>query len=118
MQRALFARLIVQDQPVILLDEPFGAIDAATIDDLLALIARWRAEGRTVVAVLHELDIVRRAFPRTLLLARECIFWGDTRDALCEKNLIRARAMSEAFDERARECLRDEFDAEDQLHVH
>ncbi len=118
MQRALFARLIVQDQPVILLDEPFGAIDEATIDDLLALIARWRAEGRTVVAVLHELDIVRRAFPRTLLLARECIFWGDTRDALCEKNLVRARAMSEAFDERARECLRDEFDAEDRLHVH
>ncbi len=92
MQRALFARLIVQDQPVILLDEPFGAIDAATIDDLLALIARWRAEGRTVVAVLHELDIVRRAFPRTLLLARECIFWGDTRDALCaEESHPRAR---------------------------
>lgn len=118
MQRALFARLIVQDQPVILLDEPFGAIDQATIDDLLGLIAQWRAEGRTVVAVLHEMDIVRRAFPRALLLARECIFWGDTRDALCEKNLIRARAMSEAFDERARECLRDEFGAEDKLHVH
>jgi zinc/manganese transport system ATP-binding protein len=118
MQRALFARLIVQDQPIVLLDEPFGAIDEATIDDLLALIARWRAEGRTVVAVLHELDIVRRAFPQTLLLARECIFWGDTRDALCQKNLVQARAMSEAFDERARECLRDEFDAKDKLHVH
>jgi zinc/manganese transport system ATP-binding protein len=115
MQRALFARLIVQDQPIVLLDEPFGAIDEATIDDLLALIARWRAEGRTVVAVLHELDIVRRAFPRTLLLARECIFWGDTRDALCQKNLVRARAMSEAFDERARECLHD--DQLDQLDV-
>lgn len=119
MQRALFARLIVQDQPIVLLDEPFGAIDEATIDDLLALIAKWRAEGRTVVAVLHELDIVRRAFPRTLLLARECIFWGDTRDALCEKNLLRARAMSEAFDARARECVRDdELGAEDKLHVH
>ncbi|MGD9543429.1 MAG: metal ABC transporter ATP-binding protein [Methylocystis sp.] len=118
MQRALFARLIVQDQPIILLDEPFGAIDQATIDDLLALIARWRAEGRTVVAVLHELDIVRRAFPRTLLLARDCIFWGYTHSALCEKNLARARAMSEAFDERARDCLRDEFGAEDKLHVH
>ncbi len=118
MQRALFARLIVQDRPIVLLDEPFGAIDEATIDDLLALIARWRAEGRTVIAVLHELDIVRRAFPQTLLLARECIFWGDTRDALCQKNLVQARAMSEAFDERARECLRDEFDAKDKLHVH
>ena len=98
----------MQDQAVILLDEPFGAIDEATIDDLLALIARWRAEGRTVVAVLHELDIVRRAFPQTLLLARDCIFWGDTRAALCAENLSRARAMSAAFDTGARECLRDE----------
>lgn len=117
MQRALFARLIVQDQPVILLDEPFGAIDEGTIGDLLALIARWRAEGRTVVAVLHELDIVRRAFPRTLLLARECIFWGDTPEALCQQNLLRARAMSPAFSER--ECLRDDaLGAEDPPHVH
>lgn len=114
MQRALFARLIVQDQSVILLDEPFGAIDEATIDHLLALIARWRTEGRTVVAVLHELDIARRAFPQTLLLARERVAWGDTRGALCKENLARARAMSAAFDERARECLRDE----ETLHVH
>ncbi|MGD9656039.1 MAG: metal ABC transporter ATP-binding protein [Methylocystis sp.] len=119
MQRALFARLIVQDQPIVLLDEPFGAIDEATIDDLLALIARWRAEGRTVVAVLHELDIVRRAFPQTLLIARECIFWGATRAALCQENLVRARAMSEAFDEDASECLRDDGrGAEEKLHVH
>ncbi|MEF3366541.1 ATP-binding cassette domain-containing protein [Methylocystis sp. 9N] len=114
MQRALFARLIVQDQSVILLDEPFGAIDEATIDDLLALISRWRAEGRTVVAVLHDFDIARRAFPQTLLLARERIAWGDTRDALCKANLARARAMSAAFDESARECLRDE----ETRHVH
>ncbi len=111
MQRVLFARLIMQDQPVILLDEPFGAIDEGTTDDLLALIAQWRSEGRTVVAVLHELDIARRAFAQTLLLARECIFWGDTREALSPENLARARAMSEAYDESARECLRDEESA-------
>lgn len=108
MQRALFARLIVQDQRVILLDEPFGAIDEATTQDLLALIAQWRAEGRTVVAVLHELDLARRAFPQTLLLARERIAWGETRAALSPENLSRARAMSEAYDRQARECLRDE----------
>ncbi len=78
LQRALFARLIVEDEAVILLDEPFGAIDAATTNDLLALIALWRSEGRTVIAALHELDIVRRAFPKTLLLARETIFWGPS----------------------------------------
>lgn len=108
MQRALFARLIVQDQRVILLDEPFGAIDEATTQDLLALIAQWRAEGRTVVAVLHELDLARRAFPQTLLLARERIAWGETCATLCAENLSRARAMSEAYDRQARECLRDE----------
>lgn len=108
MQRVLFARLIVQDRRVILLDEPFGAIDEATTADLLSLIAQWRAEGRTVVAVLHELDLARKAFPRTLLLARECIAWGPTGDALSAENLSRARAMSEAYDREARECLRDE----------
>lgn len=119
MQRALFARLIVQDQSTILLDEPFGAIDEGTSDDLLALIARWRAEGRTIVAALHELDIVRRAFPQTLLLARNCIFWGDTREALCAENLSRARAMSQAFDSDARECHRDErLGGAESTHVH
>jgi zinc/manganese transport system ATP-binding protein len=114
MQRVLFARLIVQDQRVILLDEPFGAIDEATTDDLLALVAQWRGEGRTVVAVLHELELARRAFPRTLLLARELIAWGATRETLSADNLARARAMSEAYDRQARECLRDEEAA----HVH
>ncbi len=108
MQRVLFARLIVQDQRVILLDEPFGSIDEATTQDLLALVAQWRSEGRTVVAVLHELDLARRAFPETLLLARERIAWGETRATLCAENLARARAMSEAYDRAARECLRDE----------
>ncbi|WP_192815594.1 metal ABC transporter ATP-binding protein [Methylocystis sp. ATCC 49242] len=114
MQRVLFARLIMQDQPVILLDEPFGAIDEATTDDLLSLIGQWREEGRTVVAVLHELELARRAFAQTLLLARERIAWGETREALCPENLARARAMSEAYDRQARECLRDEETA----HVH
>ncbi|MCX7899562.1 MAG: ABC transporter ATP-binding protein, partial [Methylocystis sp.] len=108
MQRALFARLIMQDQPVILLDEPFGAIDETTIDDLVALIGRWRAEGRSVVAVLHDLDLARRAFPQALLLARDCIAWSDADAALCAENLARARAMHEAYDRAARECLRDE----------
>lgn len=95
MQRALFARLVVEDRDVILLDEPFGAIDAATTRDLLALVARWHAEGRTVIAALHEFDIVRRAFPRALLLAGEAIFWGDSETALSPQNLELARRRAE-----------------------
>jgi len=63
-QRVLFARMLVQDCPVILLDEPFTAIDAKTSADLLRVVVAWHAEGRTVVIVLHDLDQVRE-FSRT-----------------------------------------------------
>lgn len=105
-QRMLFARLLLQDAPVILLDEPFNAIDQRTISELLRLIERWRAEKRTVIAVLHDLDLVRRTFPQTLLLARETIAWGDTADALRPENLLSARRMVEAFDREADACER------------
>ena len=106
LQRLLFARLILQDAPLILLDEPFAAIDARTIADLLVIIARWHAEGRTILAVLHDLDLVTRVFPKALLLAREAIAWGPTGTVLTETNLGRARRMSEAFDRHALFCER------------
>ena len=82
MQRALFARLLLQDAAVILLDEPFTAIDAKTTADLLDLVRRWHDEARTVIAVLHDLDTVRRVFPSTLLIAREPVAWGETQSVL------------------------------------
>ncbi len=94
-QRALFARLLVQDAAVILLDEPFAAVDERTTADLLRLIARWHAERRTIVAVLHDLDQVRAHFPTTLVLARSCIAWGDTATVLTEDSLARARQAIE-----------------------
>ena len=106
MQRLLFARLMLQDARLILLDEPFTAIDANTTEDLLALVARWNAEGRTIIAVLHDFDLVRRHFPQTLLLARETIAWGPTRATLSEANLLAARRMVEAFDADAGDCER------------
>lgn len=82
LQRALFARLILQDAAVILLDEPFAAVDAQTISVLLEQVTQWHQEGRTVIAVLHDLDLVRARFPATLVLARRCVAWGPTDVAL------------------------------------
>jgi zinc/manganese transport system ATP-binding protein len=92
-QRMLFARLMVQDAPLILLDEPFAAIDSGTTSDLLALIADWHGEGRTVIAVLHDLAQVREYFPETLLLAREGVAWGPTETVLTRANLQRVRDL-------------------------
>ncbi|KUL92827.1 ABC transporter [Bosea sp. WAO] len=104
MQRALFARLLLQDADLILLDEPFTAIDARTTADLLALVQRWHGEKRTVIAVLHDIETVKRAFPQTLLLARETVAWGETGEVLTAGNLLKARHMVEAFDSHAPAC--------------
>ena len=104
LQRALFARTIVQDARLILLDEPFAAIDARTTDDLLAVIGQWNSEGRTVIAALHDLQQVRAAFPTTLLLAREPIAWGPTESVLVPDNWTRSRSLVEAWARDAEQC--------------
>lgn len=103
-QRVLFARLLLQDASLILLDEPFTAIDARTTRDLLAIVNQWHQEGRTVIAVLHDFDQVRSHFPQTLLIARELIAWGPTQQTMSPVNLMRARIMAERWDDNSEVC--------------
>ncbi|MFK7793013.1 MAG: zinc ABC transporter ATP-binding protein AztA [Devosiaceae bacterium] len=104
LQRALFARVVLQDADLILLDEPFNAIDTKTVDDLVALITRWHSENRTVIAVMHDLDLVREHFPQTMLLSREPIAWGPTSDVVQAENLSKARRFHAVWDEDAPWC--------------
>ena len=105
MQRMLFARLLLQDARVIVLDEPFNAVDVKTSADLFALVQRWHGERRTVLTAMHDIDFVKAHFPETLLLAREPVAWGNTATVLTPENLLAARRMCEAFDEHAAECV-------------
>ena len=104
LQRALFARVLVQDADIILLDEPFNAIDTKTLGDLIDLIKRWHGEGRTIMVVVHDLQLVRDHFPDTLLLARHPVAWGRTEEALRPENMLRARRFVEAWDDEAAWC--------------
>jgi zinc/manganese transport system ATP-binding protein len=90
-QRVLFARSIVRDAPVILLDEPFSAVDATTEADLMAIIRLWHRQGRTVIAVLHDLDLIRAEFPQTLLLGSGAHVWGGTAEVLTPPAIRQAR---------------------------
>jgi zinc/manganese transport system ATP-binding protein len=103
-QRMLFARLLLQDARVIVLDEPFNAIDAKTMADLLDVVRRWHQEKRTVIAALHDVQLVKANFPQTLLLARRLVAWGDTSEVLTPENLLTARRMCEAFHDDATAC--------------
>jgi zinc/manganese transport system ATP-binding protein len=106
LQRALFARVLLQDAKVILLDEPFTAIDTKTVSDLVALVKRWHRERRTVLAVLHDVELVRGNFPEAILLARRPIAWGKTSAVLKPENLLEARRMNEAWEDHADWCER------------
>lgn len=96
MQRALFARLLLQDAKLVLLDEPFTAIDARTMADLIDVVQSWHGEGRTVLAVLHDHEMVRAHFPQTLMIARELVAHGPTARVMTSDNHARARQMCEA----------------------
>ena len=113
LQRALFARVLLQDANLILLDEPFNAIDTKTVGDLIALIKQWNGEKRTVIVVAHDLHLVREHFPETLLLARQEIAWGKTGATLTPENLARARRFTEAWNDDAPWC-----DAPGDMHRH
>jgi zinc/manganese transport system ATP-binding protein len=106
-QRVLFARILIQDAELILLDEPFNAIDTKTTTALLAVVQQWQREGRTVIAVLHDHQQVDKYFPQCLLLAREVVAWGDTIAILNADNLQRAATMAEAQDDFAPLCTQD-----------
>lgn len=95
LQRARFARLIVQDTPIILLDEPFNSVDSRSVDTLVSVLDEWQAQGKTVVTVVHDYAIARSHFPQTLLLAREAIAWGPTDTALSTENIERAQHIAE-----------------------
>jgi zinc/manganese transport system ATP-binding protein len=75
-QRVLFARTIVQDARLILLDEPFTAVDAATTRLLLSVMDEWHRQGRTIIAVLHDQDLIHQHFRHTLLLTGHSGVWS------------------------------------------
>lgn len=104
LQRVLFARLLLEDAPLILLDEPFAAVDEATTADLLNLVQQWHQQGRTIIAVLHDLQQVRSYFPKCLLLARDALGMGATAQVLTAENLAKARKMQVLADPLAPIC--------------
>ncbi|MDE1901420.1 MAG: ABC transporter ATP-binding protein [Alphaproteobacteria bacterium] len=106
-QRVLFARLSLQRAKLILLDEPFAAIDGRTTHDLLHVLEQWQGAGRTIICVMHDFALVRDHFPQTMLLARDLVAWGVTAAVMNDANLARATASASHWDDRAGLCAVD-----------
>jgi zinc/manganese transport system ATP-binding protein len=96
LQRTLFARVILQDASLILLDEPFAAVDQSTEAHLLSLIDRWRDEGRAVVLVVHDLSSVLDHCDQALLLGGGQASHGPVDTVLTPARLIAQNYLSES----------------------
>lgn len=94
LQRALFARTIVQDASIILLDEPFTAVDQSTEAELLSLIDDWSAEGRATILVLHDLTAVLQHCTSALLLGHGQSQFGPPTETLTPSNLVKFGYLS------------------------
>jgi ABC-type Mn2+/Zn2+ transport system ATPase subunit len=80
-QRVLVARALVQDAPVLLLDEPFSGVDQTSAELLERLLAHLAAEGRGLLVATHDLEQARR-FDRVLCLNRRQIAFGPPDETL------------------------------------
>ncbi|WP_026339328.1 metal ABC transporter ATP-binding protein [Psychromonas ossibalaenae] len=89
-QRMLFARMLIQDAQILILDEPFNSVDMHTTRDLAAVIQGCHAAGKTVIAVIHDMPLVKQYFPETALLAGRLIAKGPTEQVLTQDNMCKA----------------------------
>ena len=78
-QRMLFARIPVQQAPLVMLDEPFTGVDEATCNVLMDLMLEMYMQGQTLLAVLHDSERVSRHFPQTLRLDTTIPHWKTER---------------------------------------
>ncbi len=88
-KRALLARALAQDAPLLLLDEPLSGVDRASEALIMQVLHKARDEGRTIVNVTHDLISARTHADHVILLNRSVIASGDRDEMLTDEMLAR-----------------------------
>jgi ABC-type multidrug transport system ATPase subunit len=92
-QRLALARALIHDPPILLLDEPFSGLDAASRDWLVGLLHEQRSAGRAVCFATHNEEHSRQLAARTLILRRGSLAGDrDVVNASAEDNTWRYAA--------------------------
>ncbi len=86
-QRVFIARALVQDAPILILDEPMAGVDASTEAVIISLLKRLRDEGRTVIVVHHDLTTVKSYFDWLVMLNVRIIAQGPVAQVYTPENL-------------------------------
>jgi manganese/zinc/iron transport system ATP- binding protein len=88
-QRTFLARALVQSSDILLLDEPFAAVDAATEQSIIQVLREQRDLGKTILVVHHDLHTVPQYFDHVLLINVHAVAWGPIHQVFTEENLRR-----------------------------
>ena len=88
-QRVFLARALAQESKLYFMDEPFAGVDAATETAIVDVLHRLKDEGRTVIAVHHDLQTVPEYFEHVLLLNGRVVAAGPVAEAFTPDNLRR-----------------------------
>ena len=88
-QRVFLARALAQEAKLYFMDEPFAGVDAATETAIVDVLHRLKDEGRTVIAVHHDLQTVPEYFEHVLLLNGRVVAAGPMTEAFTPDNLRR-----------------------------
>ena len=75
-QRVFLARALAQEPHILLMDEPFTGVDAATQEATLGLLEQLRPAQVTVLVSTHDLNLAVQRFDRVLLLNKRLIAYG------------------------------------------
>jgi len=86
-QRVFIARALVQEAPLSMMDEPFAGVDAATEQAIVELLRSLRDQGRTVVAVHHDLQTVPDYFDHVVMLNMRLVAAGPVGEVFTHANL-------------------------------
>ena len=93
-QRVFLARSIVQDAELILLDEPFGGIDAKSEAVIVDILRRQKQDGKSIVAVHHDLSTVKDYFDDVILLNKTVTAFGPVNNAFTKANIEKTYGVS------------------------
>ena len=93
-QRTFLARLLAQEPDLLLLDEPFAGVDAASQETITNVLHGLRDEGRTVVIVHHDLATVPTLCDWTCLLNRTVMGFGPTKEVFTDEMVKQAYGLA------------------------
>lgn len=88
-QRTFLARALAQEAELYFMDEPFAGVDAATEEAIIQVFRKLKKEGKTIVAVHHNLETVDQYFDDVILVKHQLVAKGPVQTVLNETNLHR-----------------------------